>query len=319
MLNAYVIAEERLHPLPTDQGLDQAAWVDLYRPLDSQVTATEALGPQIPSLADMEEIEISSRLYIANEVLYMTAVIPGQTPDGKQIAGPVSFILDGKRLITVRYHAPRPFEIYPDRAGRTVSGCASAERIFLGLMEEMIARMADLLEGVGKELDERARMVFGGLERNRNQIMKETLEQTGRQGELVAKVRLGLLSMERVLSFFSTIPGRQQQGARLKQITKGHFRDIQALEVHADSLTSRISMLVDATLGMIDLEQSNTMRVLSVVSALFMPPTLIASTYGMNFKFMPELNWAWGYPMVIGLMLASAAICWLVLRWKNWL
>ena len=320
MLRAYAKDGNRLTPLLPGAPLTQAAWIDLYRPLPEQVAQTNALGVEIPTLEDMSEIEISSRLFLDGGNAYMTAVLPGLTPDGDPISGPVTFILTPERLITVRHHAPRPFDTFADRADRSASGTRSPERLFLGLIEEIIARLADLLEASGAVLDDTLRQVFSPQIRKGSSALQAALERIGTESDLIARVRLSLLSLERVLTFYAaTQTARSGDTGKLKTILKGHQRDLQALQEHTDSLSSRVGLAVDATIGMIGLQQSDTVRVLSVVAALFLPPTLIASTYGMNFQRMPELQWTYGYEFALGLMVATVVGTYLLLRWKNWL
>ncbi|MDO5612253.1 MAG: magnesium transporter CorA family protein [Paracoccus sp. (in: a-proteobacteria)] len=318
MLHAYLPDNGGLRPL-TGEDLTPALWVDLYRPLDRQTRQVEELGISVPTLADMEEIEISNRLYREDGVEYMTAVLPGELPDGSRVAMPVTFILTPQRLITVRHHEPRPFKTFPDRAGRATMGCASPDRLFLGLIEDIVARLADILEHAGKELEQTTSDVFHNGGHARTEQLQAALVQVGRTSDLIAKVRLGLLSLERVLAFYVVAaPGRPDSG-RIKPVVKSLQRDIQALEVHADFLSSRIGLTADATLGMINLQQNNAVRMLSVVAALFLPPTLIASIYGMNFEHMPELASRWGYYIALGLMLLTSLATWLLMRWKRWL
>ncbi len=305
-----------LSPMAPGADVARAAWIDLYLPLESQVAAVEALGIEVPSLADMEEIEISNRLYREEGIDVMTVVLPGQTPEGAHIAGPVSFILSPARLVTVRHHAPRSFDTFPERAERSTAGCQSPERIFLGLIEEIVARQADLLEGIGRSLDTVSGRVLG--EAGPAEL-KSALGDVGRQGELLGRIRLALLTLERALSFYDQTLGAHSQGKELRAIVKAQIRDIGSLAVHGDFLSSRVSLSVDATLGMINLAQNNTVRIVSVVTALFLPPTLIASAYGMNFANMPELDKSWGYPFALALMLASAAGTWAFFKWKDWL
>ena len=319
MLHAYVPHLGGLAPLPEGADLAVARWVDLYRPLDGQVRRMRRFGIDIPTLEDMEEIEISNRLYREGEALYMTAVLPGDLPDGRPVAMPVTFILTPDRLVTVRHHNPRPFATFPTRADRSVSGVVSSDHIFLGLMEEIVARLADILEGIGHALDDTVGRVFGGGTQTGDATLRQALIESGRKSELMARVRLGLLSVERVLSFHTASTTPHEHSDALRALAKSINRDVQALEVHADFLGARLSMAVDATLGLINLQQNNTVRVLSVVAALFLPPTMIASIYGMNFDNMPELHWAMGYPMALAAMLISALGIYLLARWKRWL
>lgn len=322
MLNAYIAGVRGLtridqdSPLVPSAQITQALWVDLYRPLDSQIGAVDALGVEVPTLADMEEIEISNRLYREDGADYMTVVVPGQTPDGGQISGPVTFILTPRRLVTVRHHSPRSFETFPDRADRSTAGCSTPERIFLGLFEEIVSRQADLLEGIGRTLDQVSAKVLNDATPDE---LQHALGSVGRQGEMLGRIRLSLLTLERALSFFDQSLVNHVQGRELHAIIKGQMRDIGSLLVHGDFLASRVSLSVDATLGMINLAQNITVRTVSVVPVLFLPPTLIASLYGMNFENMPELHEKWGYPFALGLMLASALGTWAFFKWKKWL
>lgn len=318
MLDAYIPQGNGLRPL-AGQDLSQALWIDLYRPLDRQVQQAEELGVEIPTLDDMEEIEISNRLYKDEGNEYMTAVLPGELPDGKHVSMPVTFILTPDRLFTVRHHAPRPFKTFPQRAARSTLGCGTADRTFLGLLDEIVSRLADILEGAGKALDETNAGVFDAAHPRHGEKLKAALVHVGRESELIARVRLGLLTMERVLAFYAVAASDRPDTSSTKPMVKSLQRDIQALEVHADFLSSRIGLTADATLGMINLQQNNAVRMLSVVASLFLPPTLIASIYGMNFEQMPELAYPWGYPAALVLMLLTSLATWLLMRWKRWL
>ncbi|WP_374289997.1 magnesium transporter CorA family protein [Paenirhodobacter enshiensis] len=322
MLHAYIAGTRGLNRIDQEDTINPGAqiasalWIDLYRPLDSQLAAVEALGISVPTLADMEEIEISNRLYREDGCDYMTVVVPGQTPDGVQISGPVTFILSPSRLVTVRHHAPRPFETFPERADRSTAGCGTPERIFLGLIEEIVSRQADLLEGIGRVLDRVSAKVLG---QATPEELQQALGEVGRQGELLGKIRLSLLTMERALSFYDQSLSGHPTGRDLHAIIKGQMRDLSSLAVHGDFLSNRVSLSVDATLGMINLVQNITVRIVSVVAVLFLPPTLIASAYGMNFTNMPELHQSWGYPFAIALMVGSAVGTWAFFKWKKWL
>ncbi|GGF68419.1 magnesium transporter [Paracoccus acridae] len=317
---SYVIHQGRIVRQDRDAPLSDAIWIDLIAPGKEETALLKELGVDVPTLADMEEIEISNRLYREAGIDTMTAVLPGERGDGNRVTMPVSFILSPRRLVTVRHHSPRPFLTFPERAERSTLGCATAHRLFIGLAEEIIARLADILEGSGRLLDDATISIFETRPaRGQGDRLQTALRQVGREAEALARLRLSLLTVERMLAFYMATVDEQPEAKRLRPVVQGQLRDVQALEVHADFLGSRVSLAVDTTLGMINLEQNNTVRILSVVAALFLPPTLIASIYGMNFEVMPELDERWGYPMALGLMAATAAATWLVLRWKHWL
>lgn len=320
MLQAYRKDASRLSALADPATkLAEADWIDLCQPSPEEVAAVQALGLEVPTLEDMEEIEISSRLYRENGIDYMTVVLPGHTEAGEHVVGPVCFILMSGRIITVRHHTPRPFKTYPTRADKVAPGCDGPERIFLSLLEEITGRLADHLEGSGRALDSLARNAYGEGRRSGVEELREALRLVGHEGEMIARVRLALLTVERALSFFGQTVNDRIAGEGLRPVVKGLARDIQALEVHADFLSARVAQGTDATLGMINLDQNQTIKIVSIVAAVFLPPTLIASVYGMNFGIMPELGWRWGYPLALGLMLASAVGTYVFFKWKKWL
>jgi magnesium transporter len=282
--------------------------------------AKEELGVEVPTLADMEEIEVSNRFYREDGHDFMTVVLPGQTPDGVQVSGPVTFILTPGRLVTVRHHAPRPFETFPMRADRSSTGCDTHQRLFLGLVEEIVSRFADLLEAAGRALDVIAARVYAGSSQPLTPAqLEEALRSVGREGEVLARVRLGLLTVERMLSVWGLWIEDRPEAKALRPHIKTLMRDMQALEVHADFLSARVGLATDTTLGMVNLSQNQTVRIVSVVATLFLPPTLIGTVYGMNFHNMPELDWVWGYPLALGVMVLSAVTSWAYFKWRGWL
>ena len=194
-----------------------------------------------------------------------------------------------------------------------------AELVFLGLMEEITGRLADLLESAGTALDSVMRDVFLNGEMATDEFLHNALRQIGREGDLIGRVRLSLLTIERAIGFFGQSLEDRGESDALKPMVKAIQRDVQALEIHADFLSSRLGLATDTTLGVIGLAQNTTVKILSVVAALFLPPTLIASAYGMNFANMPEVHWRYGYPMALGLMVVSAVGTYLFLKWKKWL
>lgn len=320
MLTAYHFARNGLEVLAEGAALEHAEWIDLFDASASEQAAVRALGFDVPTLADMEEIEISNRLYHEHEIDYLTVVLPGVDAGGAQVMSPVCFAVSKARLVTVRHHTPRPFETYPARAGKTGLGCSTPDRIFLGLIEEVIGRLADHLEGAGHGLDVVSRAIYHpGTKGHQPKELQTALGSLGSEGERLGRVRLALLTLGRALNYVDQVLGHRLSAEGLGLVLKGQLRDIDALEVHADFLTQRLGLMSDATMGTINLAQNTTVRIVSVVAVLFSPPTLIASIYGMNFVKMPELVLAYGYPMALVMMLGSAAATYAFFRWKGWL
>lgn len=316
MMFAYAADGAKLRQLPNGADLGQAVWVDLYRPMPDQIERVRTLGVDVPTLADMEEIEISNRLYREEGADYLTVVLPGLSESKNPISGPVCFVLTPNRMVTVRHHAPRPFETYPTRADKIGPGCGDPRRLFLSVVEEIVGRLADLLEGAGRALDDIGKRVFDN--EGSDEELSQALREVSRESDLISKVRLSLLTIERAVSYFGQ-SAAEGPADGLRPYVKGLMRDVQALEVHGDHLTSRIAMTSDLTLGMISVAQNKTTKTVSVVAVIFLPPTLIASVYGMNFQWMPELGESWGYPAAVLLMLASAIGTYFFFRWKRWL
>lgn len=320
MLNAYRESQGRLIRLAPEAPLTDAVWIDLFRPDDAETAATAALGLHVPTPEDMEEIEISNRLYREDGIDYMTIQLTGHSETNSPLSGPVTFILSPARIVTVRHHASRPFETYPTRADKVGPGCGSANSIFLSLVEEIVGRLADLLESSGRALDGIARTVYTPARRGQNQKRLEVaLRHIGREAELIGNIRLALLTLGRALGFYSQTARERSGDEGLSGAVANLIRDTDSLEIHTDFLSQRVGLASDATLGMINLSQNATVRIVSVVAVLFSPPMLIASIYGMNFAHMPELAQGWGYPAALVAMVASSAIAFLYFRWKNWL
>lgn len=317
MLFAYREHSGRLERLAMSDPLDGAIWIDLYRPQPGQIDAVSALGVEVPSLADMEEIEISARLYREDGHDHMTVVLPGMNDEKERVSGPVTFILSADRLVTVRHHAPRPFETYPEQAQQVGPGCGDSDRLLLSLLEAIIGRLADILEGANRAMDEVARTIYGEQRGPVEMAMRDLLRRIGREGEHISQVRLSLMTVERMISFYGYTSDDRPQAKALRPFVKALMRDIQALEVHADFLSSRVALSSDATLGMINLAQAQTIKIFSVLAVVFLPPTVIASAYGMNFEHMPELAWPWGYPMALLMMLASTVGTYMFFKWKK--
>ena len=318
MLFAYVLEDGRLHRMPHDAPLEAATWIDVYRPTQAQEEALKALGIALPTLDEMQALELSNRLYRAGAFEFMTATMPGQTPDGVRVMGPVTLVLSPHRLVTLRHHDPRPFRIYPQRAETKAAGATSVDRVFLGLIEEFVARLADLLEASDQALELAGQGVFADGPVSQAQ-MRAALGRLAAEGETLSRVRLALMTLERVLSYFNVRVARKREDLNLTELVSAQMRDIDALEEHANFLSGRLGQISDATLALINLAQNSTARILSIVAMLFLPPTLVASVYGMNFANLPGLEQPSGYLIATGLMLGSVLGTYLFFRWKGWL
>lgn len=303
--------------------LEDAVWIDLETPTRAEEDAVEAaLRLNIPTREDMQEIELSSRLYDEAGALFLTAQVVA-TPDGTDPEiGPVTFVLMEHRLVTVRYHAPRSISLFADRARTQAMGCVNGQTTLVALLETLVDRLADILEGEARKLDALSKAVFEAHRPSgRAQTLPVVLQRIGRAEDLNGKVSESLATIRRLLGFVLAPSGAGV--AVLKGLDRGRVKtlvhDIQSLQDTAQTQERKVLFLLDATLGVINIRQSDIIKVFSVVAFVFLPPTLIASIYGMNFDVMPELRWSWGYPLAIGAMVVSAVVPYLIFRWKKWL
>jgi magnesium transporter len=269
----------------------------------------------------MQEIEVTSRLYVENGARYMTATLMCQSDTATPKTTPVTFILSGHRLITVRYDEPRPFMIVGNKLARICSPAVTGESVMMDLLDAVIDRTADILERVGSEVDQVSHDIFEpeGGRADRTRSYNDILRTIGRKGDLASKVRESLVSIGRLLLYLANEADSMRWAKEQRAVLKGMQRDVGSLSDHATYLSNKIQFLLDAMLGMVTIEQNNIIKIFSVAAVALMPPTLIASIYGMNFKHMPELDWPFGYPVAIVLMVLAAALPYYFFKWKKWL
>ncbi len=266
----------------------------------------------------MQEIEVTSRLYVENGARYMTATLMCQSDTDTPKTTPVTFILSGHRLITVRYDEPRPFMIVGNKLARVCSPTVTGESVLMDLLDAVIDRAADILERIGTEVDQVSHDIFEP-EADHARSHQEILKVIGRKGDLTSKVRESLVSIGRVLLYLAHEADNMRWAKETRSQLRGMQRDVQSLSDHATYLSNKITFTLDAMLGVVFIEQNNIIKIFSIAAVVLMPPTLVASIYGMNFKHMPELDWTLGYPLAIALMLIAAALPYFIFKWKKWL
>jgi magnesium transporter len=311
-------------PVASDTDVpDNAVWFDLVNPNQQEDKMVERrVGIAVPTREEMQEIEVTSRLYVENGARYMTATLMCQSDTAVPKTTPVTFILSGHRLITVRYDDPRPFMIVGHKLARVCAPTVNGESVLMDLLDAVIDRAADILERIGAEVDQISHDIFepekmGAADRTRS--YNEILKAIGKKGDLASKVRESLVSIGRVLLYLANEADSMRWAKEQRATLRGMQRDVHSLSDHAAYLSNKIQFLLDAMLGVVTIEQNNVIKIFSVAAVALMPPTLIASIYGMNFKHMPELDWFFGYPIAILLMVFAAALPYYFFRWKKWL
>jgi magnesium transporter len=303
-------------------------WVDLCNPTPSEIASIErAFHMEVPTREEMGEIEASSRLYTENGALVMTAPILHRATAEIPESGVITFILLPETLVTVRFVDPLPFAAFARRAERNPGLAATAQSALLGLLESVTDRLADVLELAQADMEQVSRDIFAKRAalsvgtasreaRRRAPDLQDTLRRIGRVGDLATKARDSLLGLSRIAVFLNA-QGEMKKDikARIKTLS----RDLGSITDHAHFLAGKVNFLLDATLGLINIEQNAIIKIFTVAAVAFLPPTLIASIYGMNFDFMPELHWSHGYLLAIGLMILSAALPMWYFRRRGWL
>lgn len=302
---------------------DNAVWIDLEKPTAGEDRAVERLtGVAVPTREDMQEIEVSSRLYVENGARYMTAsLMCGSETDRPRIT-PVTFILSNHRLVTVRYDALRPFVLVENKFARAPAQGLTGEGVLLELLDAVIDRCADILERAGADIDQVSHDIFEPNESARTGRAKrysEILIVIGRKGDLTSKVRESLVSIGRLVTFIAAESNNIKWSKDMRAQLKTMQRDVASLSDHASYLSNKTTFVLDAMLGVVNLEQNNIIKLFSVMAVVLMPPTLIASIYGMNFKIIPELDWTHGYPFALAMMVIAAALPYMIFKWKRWL
>lgn len=301
---------------------DDALWIDLVEPTRDEDRIVERhLNIEIPTREEMADIEPSEILYHENNARYMTARVlcSSDTENPKLID--VSFILTERALVTVRYGEPRSFSMFMARAGKP-GGCRhQPEAVLDGLIETIIDRAAEILGTIGQRIDRLSQSIFENDRKGtrRTASFRAALKSIGRKGDIVSNVRESMVSVERLLLFLSASMPRPQKASGYQSEWRIALRDVQSIEEHATFLSSKVQFLLDATLGLVTIEQNDVIKIFSVMAVIFLPPTLVSSLYGMNFKTMPELDWEFGYPWAIALMVLAAVVPYLFFRWKRWL
>jgi magnesium transporter len=196
----------------------------------------------------------------------------------------------------------------------------TGESVFVDLLDAIIDRSADILERIGAEVDQISLAIFEPDDSEAPLEYNAILKQLGRKGDLTSKVRESLVSINRLLLFLANEADTMRWAKDTRAQLKSMQRDVGSLSDHATYLTNKVTFLLDALLGSVSIKQNDIIKIFSIAAVVFMPPTLVASIYGMNFHHnMIELDWTYGYPFALMLMVAAAVVPYLIFKWKKWI
>lgn len=290
----------------------EAIWIDLLNPTAAEKQlVSETYNQQLPSEQDVLEIEASSRFFCDDQGLHIRSYFPFQFPD-RYGNVTVAFILNQGRLFTIRHEKLETIHVFKQMALAGTMQIKDNFDLLFALFEIKVDRLADKLEVLYSEIDKISQNIYDGDNRNLEKIVLRL----GSLQDTNDKIRIGMLDMQRLFSFF------KRSGYNLKKnsnILQSLIRDLDSLVQYSTFLFNKSDSLLNVTMGLISSEQNKVIKIFSIISVVFMPPTLVASVYGMNFHVMPELNWPQGYLFALGLMLLSAVTPYLVFRHKGWL
>jgi magnesium transporter len=308
---------------PSDADLRNAVWIDLLSATEDETRrVTAATDHHIPSEADLSEIESSSRLSVADGVLTLSMPLVSRL-DGEPRPVPGGFVLSRERLITIRFAGGHVFDAFSERQMQAGSPERTGAHIFVGLLEAIVDRHADALEMIRNDLDAISHRIFrdgidaGGGKRE-DRMLRETLASIGRTGDVISFIRDSQVGAARIVPYLlSTAADWLPQDLKPRLDTLR--QDIASLNDFDTHLNDKVQFLLDATLGFINIAQNNVMKVLTVASVVGIPPVLVAGIYGMNFKFMPEYDWKWGYAYGLAMIVVTALVPLAIFRWRNWI
>lgn len=310
------------------KSLKDAIWIDLHSPTLEEERQVEAvLGIDIPTKDEMAALELSNRLYKENDTYYFTITMLTHVDSSEPENKIYTFVVTNKQLITVRYANTQPFNVIFDRLQKQELLTESNPKLIaVYLFEAVTNRLADILEHHGKKIDALSKNVFGFKKAisskkkdvQQNLDLEEVICSIGIEGDMLSNLKESLVSMSRLMNFIKQsnfLEKDSEEDHRMEIVNV----DIISLSDHATFLSNKVTFLLDATLGLIAIQQNGIIKIFSVASVIFLPPTLVASIYGMNFVHMPELQWKYGYPMVIFLIVLAAYLPYRFFKFKKWL
>jgi magnesium transporter len=303
-------------------------WIDMLRPEPDEIAFVKrTTGLEVPGIEELSEIESSSRLRSEAGALYLSAPLVYRSDSDQPVSTPAGFVLTRERLITVRFEEIRSFANFATHDLASETDPLSSGAVFAGLMDAISDRLADILENIAAELDELSHRLFRspatqtGRRRppaRESADLRIILRRIGHSGDLASKIRDSLLGIGRIVPYVTSL-GSGWLPDNVKPRLDTVRQDVVSLSDYDMHIVTKVQLLLDTTLGLINIEQNNIIKVLTIVSVVGIPPTLIASMYGMNFKDMPELNWSWGYPYGLALIVLSAVLPILWFKWRGWI
>ncbi len=308
-----------------DYDRERIFWIDLLTPDAAELRFAEELcAIEMPTKDEMREIEATSRLYCEDGGRFMTTTVLSRVETDEPMIAEITFILKGRLLVTIRHTDSYSFRVFSHQLLRMPS--TNRDLVFIGLLETLVDRQADVLERFGTDLDALSKKVFGTHHTRKSKQndpdtddLRDALEELGRVGDLITRQRDALVNLLRLITFAGNEDSCMDSHDSLYVPLRPVSRDVNSLSEYASFLSNKINFMLDAVLGLINIEQNDIVKVFTIMSVVFLPPTLIASIFGMNFKFMPFLDTPWGAWLSIALMVLAGLVPLIIFKLKRYI
>jgi magnesium transporter len=300
--------------------LADSTWVDLIDPTAVERAAFEnTFGLRVPAQDEIGEIEATSRLQFENGALYMTAPLIVAANGEPWMPVPTGFVLSKRVFMTLRSGKSAAFDCAAkDLWNQTFDPCNA----FATVLEELVDHLADLLEAAGRDLDGISHVIFSQDQATKlsheTAMLRQLMLRTGRTSERMSRIHYTLVCLDRMAKY-TCERARDWLPPDIAQRLQAVSSDVTSLVQFSEGLVSRVQLLQDAATGIINIDQNDVMKVLTIASVVGIPPVLVAGIYGMNFKNMPEYDWSWGYQYAWALIIVTALIPLLWFKWKDWI
>lgn len=293
--------------------MDNAIWIDAHEPTEEEREELNSyLRAELPESDDVDEIEFSARYFQDSAGIHVHSLFLAPGENGRHSTATVAFILQEKRLLSVRDGDLADFRLLRMRARRGQVQVVSAQDLLITMFEQKVENLADALEDIHRKLEDVSHMV---LEDNDSEL-EEAIDRLAKLEDSNGKIRLCLMDTQRSISFLQR---HLREHFQLQETAREIKRDVDTLMSHTAFLFDKINFLMDSTQGFISIEQNQIIKTFSIAAVVFLPPTVVASIYGMNFDIMPELHWEYGYLWALFIMLLAGVAPYWYFKRKDWL
>ena len=309
-LHRQTIMEVTEETQPLARRLAHSTWIDAHEPDEDERDRLNAfLADELPAGEDVEEIESSARYFVDADGIHVHSLFLSQS-EGRHGNTTVAFILQPERLITFRDCELADFRLLRLRARSGQVEASSAQTLMMTIFEQKVENLADTLEDIHRKLEDVSHLVL----EEEGSDLEDAIDQLAKLEDSNGKIRLCLMDTQRSVSFLI----RHLRGhSEIQETAREVMRDVETLMSHTAFLFDKINFLMDSTQGFINIQQNQIIKIFSIAAVVFLPPTLVASIYGMNFTYMPELSWRFGYPLALGLMVVAGVSPYLYFKHKN--